>query len=87
MTPGGTAEHGYRIARLRERLARDDIAELGIRIEERGGAFLLSGTVPTAAHRDHILRIAQEELGDTVVVRSDLMVASASAPDRPEELP
>ncbi|MFD7445429.1 BON domain-containing protein [Streptomyces sp. NPDC059909] len=79
-------EGAYRIARLRERLAGDDIAELGIRIDERGGAVLLSGTVATAAHRDDILRIAAEELGSTPV-RSDLVIASAEAPDRSEELP
>ncbi|MGW1882593.1 hypothetical protein [Streptomyces sp. NPDC001970] len=49
-------------------------------------AVVLSGIVRTAAHRDAILRVAAEELG-AAAVRSDLVVASASAPDRPEELP
>ncbi|MGW7363232.1 BON domain-containing protein [Streptomyces sp. NPDC054841] len=79
-------DSAYRIARLRERLAGDDIAELGIRIDERGGAVLLSGTVATAARREDILRIAAEELGSTPV-RSGLVIASAEAPDRSEELP
>lgn len=86
MTPGDTDEGAYRIARLRERLAGDDIAELGIRIEERGGSVQLSGTVATAAHREEILLIAAEEMGGTPI-RSDLMVACAAAPDDKEELP
>lgn len=76
----------YRIAQLCDRLAYDEVAELGIQIEQRGRAVLLSGTVATAEHRDEILRIAAEELG-AVPVRSDLVVLSATAPDAPEELP
>ncbi|WP_328394423.1 BON domain-containing protein [Streptomyces sp. NBC_00390] len=86
MTPTGTGENEYRIARLRERLAGDDLAELGISIEERGGAVLLCGTVATASHRDEILRIAAETIGDSPV-RSDLVIASTAAPDRREDLP
>ncbi|MGW0465148.1 BON domain-containing protein [Streptomyces sp. NPDC003027] len=78
-------EGEYVIAHLRDRLAGDEVAELGVRIEMRGGAVLLSGTVPTAARRDQILRIAHEMLGG-LPVRSDLVVVCADAPDRSEEL-
>ncbi|MFD3333661.1 BON domain-containing protein [Streptomyces sp. NPDC058700] len=80
-----TGESEYRIARLRDRLAREEVAELGVRIEVRGAVLLLTGTVPTADRRDEILRIAQEELTD-IPVRADLQVACADPPDRPEEL-
>ncbi|MFI8966448.1 BON domain-containing protein [Streptomyces sp. NPDC053493] len=89
---GTAAEHGggpegeYRIARLRERLAGDELAELGVQVEQRGTAVLLTGTVPTAAHRDEIVRLAREELTG-LVVRADLAVVCADAPDRFEELP
>jgi hypothetical protein len=75
----------YRIAHLQERLVREEIAELGMRIESRGGAVVVSGTVPTAECRDTVVRIAEEELAG-VPVRTDIVVADATAPDRPEEL-
>ncbi|WP_128984567.1 BON domain-containing protein [Streptomyces roseicoloratus] len=81
----GAHEDEYRIARLRERLAGDDVAELGIQVEQRGGAVLLTGTVPTVGHRDEILLLARGELGG-LTVRVDLEVACADAPDRWEEL-
>ncbi|MER5307527.1 BON domain-containing protein [Streptomyces sp. NPDC002773] len=80
-----TGESEYRIARLRDRLAREEVAELGVRIEVRGAVVLLTGTVPTADRRDEILRIAEAELAD-LPVRADLQVACADPPDRPEEL-
>jgi hypothetical protein len=86
MNHADTGHGEYRIERLRERLVGDDVAELGIRIEQRGGAVLLSGAVTTAEQRDEILRIAAEELGGTRV-HSALVIVSATAPDRPEELP
>ncbi|MEU7034676.1 MULTISPECIES: hypothetical protein [unclassified Streptomyces] len=76
----------YRIARLRERLASGDMAELGVRIEMRGESVLLFGTLPTADHREEILRIAEAELGDMPVL-ADLGVASADPPDGHEDLP
>ncbi|MFF7178530.1 BON domain-containing protein [Streptomyces sp. NPDC008121] len=81
----GADEGEYRIAHLRDRLAGDEVAELGVRIEMRGGSVLLSGTVPTAERRDEILRIAGEELGGAPL-RADLVVVCADAPDRSEEL-
>jgi len=81
----GAHEDEYRIARLRERLAGDDMAELGIQVEQRGSAVLLTGCVPTTAHRDEILNLAREELAG-LTVREDLEVACADAPDRWEDL-
>ncbi|MGW5422218.1 BON domain-containing protein [Streptomyces sp. NPDC003943] len=78
-------EHEYRVARLVERLARDDLAELGVRVEERGDAVVLTGTVPTAARREEILRLARAELAGSTVL-ADVVVACADAPDRWEEL-
>jgi hypothetical protein len=75
----------YRIERLRDRLAGDEISELGVQIDMRGGYVHLWGTVSTAACRTEILRIAETELGG-LPVRADLTVACATAPERPEEL-
>ncbi|MFE5590049.1 hypothetical protein [Streptomyces sp. NPDC056549] len=80
---GGESE--YRIARFRERLAREDVAELGVRVEARGAAVLLTGTLTTADRRDEILRLADTELAG-IPVHTDLLVACADPPDRPEEL-
>ncbi|MFF6872971.1 BON domain-containing protein [Streptomyces sp. NPDC012450] len=80
-----TGENEYRIARFRERLAHDDMAELGVRIEVRGTAVLLTGTVPTAGEREEIVRLAETELAG-LPVRTDLMVACIDPPERPEEL-
>ncbi|MFD3663711.1 hypothetical protein ACFWVF_24545 [Streptomyces sp. NPDC058659] len=80
-----TGEDEYRIARFRDRLARGHAAELGVRVEMRGAAVLLTGTLPTADRRDEILRIAGAELAG-IPVRADLLVACTDPPDRPEEL-
>ncbi|MFJ3583596.1 BON domain-containing protein [Streptomyces sp. NPDC090127] len=76
----------YRIERVRDRLAREDVAELGIQVELRGGTVLLSGTVSTEARREEILRLAQSELAG-VPVRADLVVVGSQPPTRHEELP
>ncbi|MFI9586670.1 hypothetical protein ACIHCQ_33665 [Streptomyces sp. NPDC052236] len=83
MTHTGSTE--YRIAHLRDRLATGPTAEMGIRIEMRGDSVLLSGTVPSSACRDEVLRIAEHHLAG-LSLREDLMVVSSSAPDHPEEL-
>ncbi|GAA3387553.1 BON domain-containing protein [Streptomyces roseoviridis] len=82
----GAHEGEYRIARLRERLAGDDLAELGVQIEQRGAAVVLTGTVPTTTRRDEIVRLARDELAGFTVL-ADLAVACADAPERWEELP
>ncbi|WP_406864742.1 hypothetical protein ABZO31_31560 [Streptomyces sp. HUAS MG47] len=76
----------YRIARLRDRLAGDEVAELGVRVELRGDTVLLTGALPTAGRRDEILRLAREELAG-LVVRTDLTTPSVDAPDHMEQLP
>ncbi|MFM9692836.1 hypothetical protein [Streptomyces europaeiscabiei] len=89
--PGNRAAHPaahseYRIAHLEERLARSELAELGMRIEARGDAVHITGSASTPADREEILRIAAEELPG-VAVRADIALADVTAPDhRPEEL-
>ncbi|MFF8831054.1 hypothetical protein [Streptomyces sp. NPDC015131] len=83
MSAADTAE--YRIAHLRDRLASEDIAELGVRIEQRGTGVVLYGTVASADCRAEILRIAREELAG-LPLHEDLVVVRADAPDHPEEL-
>jgi len=82
---GSAVNTEYRIAHLQERLVREEIAELGMRIESRGDAVLVTGTVPTAECRETVERIVEEELAG-IPVRTDVVVADATAPDRPEEL-
>lgn len=41
----------YRLAHLRERLAAEELGELGVRLEVRGQAVLVTGTVPSAGCR------------------------------------
>ncbi|MFD8012976.1 BON domain-containing protein [Streptomyces sp. NPDC058955] len=76
----------YRIALLRERLALDGQAELGVRVEWRGGAVLLTGTVTDSVRREEIVDLARDTLGG-VTVRAELAVAGHDAPDHGEELP
>ena len=83
MTAAETLE--YRVAHLRERLAREEVAELGVQVEVRAGGVHLTGTVPTSNCRDLIVRVAREEMPD-LPVTSDLVIADASAPDHAEEL-
>ncbi|WP_175407302.1 hypothetical protein [Streptomyces sp. TRM64462] len=83
MSGADTAE--YRIAHLRDRLASEDIAELGVRIEQRGAGVMLYGTVASDACRAEVLRIAEEELAG-LPLHEDLVVAGTDAPTHPEEL-
>ncbi|WP_320783759.1 BON domain-containing protein [Streptomyces sp. CRN 30] len=75
----------YRVAHLRDRLAKGDSAELGVRVEARGPAVLLTGTVPSAQCRDQVLATAEEELAG-VPVHSDIVIAETDSPDHAEEL-
>ncbi|MFJ6935050.1 BON domain-containing protein [Streptomyces sp. NPDC101132] len=77
---------GYRMEHLRERLAHEEIAELGVRVEQHGGGVLLSGVVTTEACREAVLGLAAEELAG-LPWRHDLRTARADGPaHRPEEL-
>ncbi|MFF9143345.1 BON domain-containing protein [Streptomyces sp. NPDC014861] len=90
--PGGRAPDpepytdDYLIALLRERLAVGGQAELGVRVERRGGVILLTGTVPNAARRDEILDLARSTLTGRAV-RAEMAVAGRDAPDHGEDLP
>ncbi|MEV6758991.1 hypothetical protein [Streptomyces sp. NPDC051214] len=79
------AHADYRIAHLKERLAAEELGELGIRIETRGPSVMVAGTVPTTHCRDELRRTVNEEL-DGLTVHFDIVVAESSAPDHPEEL-
>ncbi|MEU1073006.1 MULTISPECIES: BON domain-containing protein [unclassified Streptomyces] len=76
----------YRVAHFSERLAAGPCGELGVRAEARGGAVLLTGTVPSVQSRDDILRIAREELAD-LPVHCDIVVAETGPPIHAEDLP
>ncbi|MEV8530583.1 hypothetical protein [Streptomyces sp. NPDC051211] len=80
-----TTDHlTYRIEHLRDRLAHEEVFELGVRIEARGGTALLTGIVTTPACRDIILRIASEELAG-LPWQHDLQVGGVSPPDKQPE--
>ncbi|MEU6773684.1 BON domain-containing protein [Streptomyces sp. NPDC046759] len=75
----------YRVAHLSEHLATGELGELGVRLELRGDAVLLTGTVPSTQCRDEILRRAREELTGHPV-HCDILVAGTSSPEHGEDL-
>ncbi|MEU3663863.1 BON domain-containing protein [Streptomyces sp. NPDC032940] len=84
--PGPAAENiEYRVAHLHDRLAAEELGELGVRAEIRAGAVAVTGTVPSAQCRETLLRIVGEELAG-LTVHSDLVVADTTRPDHAEEL-
>ncbi|QOV40421.1 BON domain-containing protein [Streptomyces ferrugineus] len=83
--PGAAESLDYRVAHFADHLAAGDLGELGVRIEIRGEAVLLTGTVPSVACRADVLRLAREELPGTPV-HCDIVVADASVPDHAEEV-
>ncbi|MBA5225506.1 BON domain-containing protein [Streptomyces griseoaurantiacus] len=84
--PAGNVE--YRVAHLRERLAGEELGELGARVEVRPGSVLVTGTVPSAHCRETLLATVREELAgiEGIAVRCDVVVAENAAPDHAEEL-
>jgi hypothetical protein len=80
-----TDDTQYRIERLRHRLALDDPGELGLRIEVRGAAVIVCGTVPDADCLETIKRLIAKEL-DGLTVHTDLTAAQAAALPVPQEL-
>ncbi|MEU3408361.1 hypothetical protein ABZ766_31035 [Streptomyces sp. NPDC006670] len=87
--PAGTAASvlpEYRAQHLRDRLAQEDVAELGVRVELRGPTVLVWGPVSSRDCRETVLRIAAEAL-HPLAWRHDLTVVSARPPDREEDLP
>ncbi|MEV6112840.1 BON domain-containing protein [Streptomyces sp. NPDC052109] len=83
--PPTAANLDYRVAHLAERLAAGHLGELGVRLELRGDAVLLTGTVPSAQCRDDICHMAREELAGHPV-HCDILVAGTSSPDHGEDL-
>jgi hypothetical protein len=75
----------YRVAHLRDRLAEEELGELGVRAEVRSGSVLVTGTVPSTHCRDTLLRTVRDELAG-LEVRCDVVVAENAAPDHAEEL-
>ncbi|WP_320780700.1 BON domain-containing protein [Streptomyces sp. CRN 30] len=75
----------YRVAHLHDRLAAEELGELGVRAEIRAGAVVVTGTVPSAQCRETLLRAVDEELAG-LTVHSDIVVAETARPDRAEEL-
>ncbi|MFF1409430.1 BON domain-containing protein [Streptomyces sp. NPDC058289] len=75
----------YRIEHLRDRLAREDVAEIGVRVETRDGRAFVRGRVTDEESRAAVLRIAAEELAGTDWY-ADLDVSHHGAPDHPEDL-
>ncbi|MEU4659868.1 BON domain-containing protein [Streptomyces sp. NPDC023723] len=75
----------YRVAHLHDRLAAEELGELGVRAEVRAGAVVVTGTVPSAQCRATLLRVVEEELAG-LTVHSDIVVAETAGPDRAEEL-
>jgi hypothetical protein len=85
---GGTAAAqslDYRVAHLQDRLAAGDLGELGVRIEVRGEAVLVTGTVPSTPCREEVLNVVRDELAGHPV-HCDLVVTETSCPDHAEEL-
>ncbi|WP_369275019.1 hypothetical protein AB5J55_38235 [Streptomyces sp. R11] len=83
--PGGAQNLDYLVAHLTDHLAAGPLGELGVRIEIRGEAILLTGTVPSARYRDDVLRTARAELVGHPV-HCDIVVADSAAPDHAEEV-
>ncbi|MGW5974176.1 hypothetical protein [Streptomyces sp. NPDC055186] len=75
----------YRVAHLQDRLAAGALGELGVRIEVRGEAVLVTGTVPSVPAREEVLRTVREELAG-LAVHCDVVVNETSSPDGAEEL-
>ncbi|MFJ8159920.1 hypothetical protein ACIRBY_03210 [Streptomyces sp. NPDC096136] len=76
----------YRAQHLRDRLAHEDVAELGVRVEPRGSTVIVWGPVSSPECRETVLRLAAEVL-DPLVWHHDLTVVSTRPPDREEDLP
>ncbi|MFJ1567359.1 hypothetical protein [Streptomyces erythrochromogenes] len=75
----------YRVEHLRDRLAREDIAELGVRVEARGAWVMVWGGVADAGSRAAVLRIVAEEL-EGVPWHEDLTVQRVGPPGAAEVL-
>ncbi|RSS65366.1 hypothetical protein [Streptomyces sp. WAC06614] len=84
-TAGNPGNIEYRIEHLRDRLAREELAELGVRIEPHGSGAMVRGCVNDAAARTAVLMVVAEELAG-IDWHADLTVSWPRPPDRAEEL-
>ncbi|MFE6847722.1 hypothetical protein [Streptomyces sp. NPDC057686] len=75
----------YRIEHLRDRLAREETAELGVRVEMHGARAVVRGCVPDEECRVAVLRVVGEELTG-LDWYDDLTVSHPRPPDHSEEL-
>ncbi|MGI5379969.1 hypothetical protein ACQEV2_38110 [Streptomyces sp. CA-251387] len=82
---GAAQNLDYLVAHLTDHLAAGPLGELGVRIEIRGEAVLLTGTVPSVQCRDDVLRTARAELLGHPV-HCDIVIVDNSAPDHAEEV-
>lgn len=81
-----TDDTEYRLAHLRDRLADDEVGELGLRIELHGSSVTVRGTVATEQRRAAVERIVAEALAG-LVVHTDITLADDSPPTGEEDLP
>ncbi|MFB7908350.1 hypothetical protein ACFC1T_18125 [Kitasatospora sp. NPDC056076] len=82
----GTEDTEYRIAHLSQRLAEDEVGELGLRIELHGAHVAVAGTVATEKRRAAVERIIAEALAG-LVVHTDIALADNRPPEEAEDLP
>ncbi|WP_158895268.1 BON domain-containing protein [Amycolatopsis anabasis] len=76
----------YRAADLSRILAEDArTAELGIRVDVRGGHVHLSGEVATVQRREELERVLAEHAPE-LRIHNDVRVSAAGEPDGREEL-
>ncbi|MFJ8622210.1 BON domain-containing protein [Kitasatospora sp. NPDC093550] len=81
----GIADTEYRVAHLRDRLADDEIGELGLRIECHGDHVTVRGTVPSEQRRAAVERIVAQVLAG-LVVYTDITLADDRPPVGVEDL-
>jgi hypothetical protein len=82
---GNSENIEYRVAHLYDRLAAEELGELGVRAEVRAGAVVVTGTVPSTECRETLLRTVHEELAG-LAVHTDVVVAETASPDHAEDL-
>ncbi|KJS63307.1 BON domain-containing protein [Streptomyces rubellomurinus] len=82
----GADDTEYRLAHLRDRLADDEVGELGLRIELHGARVTVRGTVPNERRRAAVERIVNEALAG-LTVHTDIALVDGRPPTGVEDLP
>ena len=85
MDHGPPEQPEYLAGWLQDRLAEDEVFELGIVVRVAGDAVFLSGVVSSAERRDDVGRVAAALVPDRTV-RNEVTVASYAEPDGLESL-